>query len=109
MGMVKLALKEDDAAFANFEKSNTILEDKRGIDHLSTSNSIWYMGSIYERKGDNEKALRCYESCIRGRLKCLGESHLDVAECLYRMVCYTFLLLNHSIPNIDIIIRAKCN
>ena len=91
--MVKLALKQEDIAFTHFEKSHIILEERRGIDHLSTSNSIWYMGSIYERKGDNGKALRCYETCILGRLKCLGESHLDVAECLYRMVCSNISIL----------------
>jgi tetratricopeptide (TPR) repeat protein len=43
------------------------------------------MGDVYERVGDNQSALECYEEALRIKISALGRHSLEVARLLHKL------------------------
>jgi len=54
-----------------------------GDEHPSVATSYNYIGSIWDSKGEYDKALGFYQKCLDIRLKTLGDEHPSVATSFF--------------------------
>lgn len=86
MGNIFNLWRDYDKAFSCFDAAQIVYKKKYGLSNLAVSNSLYYMGTIYEMKDDDkEKAIKCYSDSLIGRRKNLGDNHIDVGNVLNRL------------------------
>jgi tetratricopeptide (TPR) repeat protein len=51
-----------------------------GENNLNTATSFNNIGSLYNRKGEHNRALECFKKSLQIRLKSVGENHPDTAN-----------------------------
>ncbi len=56
-----------------------------GENHPQTARSYSNIGAVYEKQGNNDKALYFLESSLRIRLSLFGEEHPDIVSCFKKI------------------------
>jgi tetratricopeptide (TPR) repeat protein len=55
-------------------------EEKMGLKHPVTLESVWLLGSVHDKAGRNEEAKRLYRKAYEGAREVLGDEHEDVRD-----------------------------
>ncbi len=77
IALVKKSLGETEEALRYFGEALRIHRLKEGDKSLNVADILFQVGQIY-MVGDKDKAVKCFEECLRVRKEILGEDHLDV-------------------------------
>lgn len=72
LGKVLMKLKLRDEAFAHFKDALQLRKKRHGDEDLLAANVLGEMGHIYDGRRDYEKALSCYNECLRVRQMHMG-------------------------------------
>ena len=72
LGTVLMKLKRRDEAFEHFQDALELRKKRYGDEDLLVANVLGEMGSIYDSRREYQKALSCYNECLRVRQMHLG-------------------------------------
>ena len=71
-----------------YEEALGITKARLGNDHTKVADTLYNMAVVYEKKGDNEKALQSFEEAFRIYKMRYGDEHeysIDAAEQVARV------------------------